>query len=47
MKGFKYFSTVLLFMGILTISCSDDALVLKPLGEYSETDVWKDPALSE
>lgn len=47
MKGIKYFSVVLLSLGLFTISCSDDALVLKPLGEYSETDVWKDPALSE
>lgn len=47
MKGVKYFSTILLITGLFTISCSDDQLNLKPLGEYSETDVWNDPALAE
>ena len=43
--------SILFFIGILvfSFSCkkSEDFLDKKPLSEYSETDVWKDPALIE
>ncbi len=46
MNSRKYISIVVFFTG-LCCSCSDDQLNLDPLGEYSETAVWKDPALAE
>ena len=47
MKNFKHIFKVLLLVGLLLPSCSKDFLNTKPLGEFSEVDVWKDPALTQ
>ena len=46
MKYIKYLSIVILCAG-LTISCSEDILVLAPLDEYSDAAVWRDPVTAE
>lgn len=45
MKRLKFI--ILAILAGMTISCSEDMLELDPLGEYSETAVWQDPALAE
>lgn len=45
MKRLKFI--ILIVLTGMTISCSEDMLELDPLGEYSETAVWQDPALAE
>lgn len=40
-----YIASVLFF--VLHVSCSENFLDTKPLTEFSEEDVWKDPALTE
>ncbi|MCD6201509.1 MAG: RagB/SusD family nutrient uptake outer membrane protein [Bacteroidales bacterium] len=47
MKKYKYISVMLLLVGLLLSSCNKDFLNTKPLSEFSEVDVWKDPALVE
>lgn len=41
-----FISTLVFLTGICT-SCSEEQLSLDPLGEYSETAVWGDPALAQ
>lgn len=43
----KYFKYILLILFIGIISCNDDILDKKPLGEFSEIDVWNDIELVE
>lgn len=47
MKNFKHIFKVLLLVGLLLPACSKDFLDTKPLSEFSEVDVWKDPALTQ
>ncbi len=46
MKKIKYLLGLLILTG-LAISCSEDFLDKKPLDQFSEVDVWNDPALIE
>jgi len=45
MRSKIYLLKLALFVVILTTSCSKDFLDTKPSGEFSEVDVWNDPAL--
>lgn len=45
MKRLKFM--ILAVLAGMAISCSEDMLELDPLGEYSETAIWQDPALAE
>lgn len=47
MRSRLYILKIALFFVILITSCSKDFLDTKPLGEFSDVDVWKDPALVE
>jgi hypothetical protein len=47
MRSKLYILQIALFFVILITSCSKDFLDTKPLGEFSDVDVWKDPALVE
>jgi hypothetical protein len=47
MRSKIYFLQIILLGVLLTTSCSKDFLETKPLTEFSDADVWKDPALVE
>jgi hypothetical protein len=47
MRSKLYILQIALFFVIIITSCSKDFLDTKPLGEFSDVDVWKDPALVE
>lgn len=49
MRNFKQLYKVLLLVTVFgfVTSCSKDFLDTKPLSEFSEVDVWNDPALVE
>jgi hypothetical protein len=44
MKKILYILSAIIVTGIVT-SCQKDFLDTKPLGSYSDADVWKDPNL--
>lgn len=46
MKRIKYIFKLFLLVVVIS-SCNKDLLITEPLGEYSETTVWKDPALAQ
>ena len=45
----KIFLNSMIILGVIAIlsSCKQNFLTTKPLDEYSEADVWSDPALIE
>lgn len=47
MKNITYLARLSLCLIFLISSCNKDILDTKPLNEYSEKDIWKDPALVE
>jgi len=47
MKKLSYLYKLFLFLTIITVSCKKDILDIKPAGEFSDVDVWGDPALSQ
>lgn len=47
MKLFNKNFTYIFIAGLIAISCNDDFLDTRPLGEVSESSVWSDPALAE
>lgn len=47
MKNITYISKLFLFVAVFMTSCNKDLLNIKPPSEFSNTDVWGDPALAE
>ena len=47
MKKLSYIYKLFLFLSVLNLSCKKDMLNIKPASEFSNVDVWGDPALSQ
>src|SRR5690606_5937128 len=47
MKSIAYHNRLLIWVVVLMTACTSDILNTNPLDEFSEKDVWKDPALVE
>jgi len=47
MKKITFITRLLLFVAVIITSCGKDKLDVKPPSEFSNTDVWGDPALAQ